>query len=244
MELLATTAISAELHRESAVAATQALEHTQETTARINAQRAIDLYRAETGTNPPSLQALVPNFLAEVPYGLNYDPQVGMIVDYPVQQPHQPGANQPRGLSNEQRIQEIHEAINNYGTAVGYYPPTLHAMVPTYIDAVPTTADGRQFLYNNQNGALMHPDQLAGTYTPDRAGSTQTVQQRPQGQRRAVGGGGLLGETITGIGIQQDLNAMPNAAGGSVGQRTTGKARNIGQQQTDKHNAVMNDLGL
>ena len=67
VELLTTTAIQGELQAQQMKALKGQVEHAAGTSGQVNLQRAIDTYRAETGVNPPSLEALVPNYIAQIP---------------------------------------------------------------------------------------------------------------------------------------------------------------------------------
>jgi hypothetical protein len=238
LELLGTTAIQGQMQKDTATVGLKALKQAEGMKADIEVQHAIQAYRAETGSNPPSLEALVPKWLAAVPttadgspYG--YDPATGMVYDGPVRQPsYQAAAAQADAAA----MARIREAINAYGTATQYYPPTLQTLVPQYLGAVPKTASGKDFIYDMTNGALVNPDAVA---------QQPTLSQVPQ-QRRPTGGGGVgpMGEMMTGIGMQQELNNMSSAGSSAAGSRMRGQSRNVGTQQTDKQNKAMDDLGL
>ncbi|HNR29859.1 MAG TPA: hypothetical protein PKI11_03120 [Candidatus Hydrogenedentes bacterium] len=167
VEVVTVAATQAELQRQAATAATRHLERAEQDTARARIQNAVQTYQAEHGVFPPTLDALVPAFLPGIPlkadgtpYG--YDPTTGRVLDRPLTGPN------PADL---QKIEEIRGAIHRYGTATGYYPPTLDALAPVYLPAPPRTVDGRPFVYNNQNGFVGLPEAA------------------PAGAERALGGG-------------------------------------------------------
>jgi hypothetical protein len=197
----------------------------------INVDQAIQAYRADKGVNPPSLEALVPTYLAEVPkkadgsaYG--YDPTTGKLLDSPVA-----GTSM---VNDTQRMQQIQQAIIQYGTATGYYPPTLDDLYPNYLPQLPRTASGQQFVYNNQNGYLAMP-------------AAQAVAAAPAAPQRPIGGGagvGPMGEVMTGIGMQQQLNSMGSSGANAAQSRSRGDVNQISSGHTNQQNQVMDNLGL
>lgn len=211
VEVVTVAATQAELQKQAAQSATRQLQRAGESTGRTQAERAIQTWHAEKGFYPPSLEALVPDYLASVPVRGNgqpfgYDPATGRLLDNAVAGPD------PRDL---QTIAEINRAINQYGTATGFYPPTLDVLAPYYLPQAPRTVDGREFVYNNQNGFVGLPPSQTGQSALPGAGT------------RGPGGAGPLGEVMTGIGIQQELGNRPQAgtsAAGSHGRRAVGGA--------------------
>ncbi len=158
VEILTTTAITSELRKEEATAMNRQLATVQDSQTQQNAQRAVDAYRAENGAPPPSLDVLVPQYLDAVPTRADgspwhYDARTGRISRT---------APSPAAV-NRQRIEQIYEAITAYGTATGWYPPTLDALVPQYLDVVPVSVSGQPFIYNNQNGYVGVPQAQAPT---------------------------------------------------------------------------------
>ncbi len=232
-ELVATTAIQGDLQAQQVQAMKGQVQNAAEQTGRINIEHAIQTYKGEKGTNPATLEELVPDFLPVLPkhadgtpYG--YDPVTGTLTSGPA------GAVTPQDL---QTMQAIRDAINRYGTAVGYYPGTLDALYPTYLSKLPRTSAGEQFLYNNQNGMVTHPRQgaSAASAAPGAAAAT------PVG---GTGGTGPMGEVMTGVGVQQQLNGMNNS-GASSAQGYMG--RSLQQStggQNDRQNKAMDQLGL
>ncbi len=237
LELLTTTAIQGELAAQSAGTAAQALDYAQSSVTLNNAQRAIDAYRAETGKNPPSLEALVPGYLASVPmradgspYG--YDPVSGRILDGPVATPA-PAAGGGSGAT----VQEVAAAVQRYGQENGAYPPSLWSLVPNYLSNYPKTASGQDFLYDPRTGQVYAPQAAA------QAPAYGTPQAAPRG---GVGASGVgpLGEAMTGIGIANQLGSMSNAGSASASGYAAG---NLGRTQA-QHNAnqerALQDLGF
>lgn len=226
VELLTATAIEGDLQAKQASTLTRELKYVKETTALTTAKEAIRTYQAEKGSLPPSLEALVPGFLAEVPRQADgtpyfYNPVTGQLLDSPA-----PTAEDRR------TIEQINNAIYQYGTAVGYYPPTLDALVPQYLPVAPRTAAGELFSYNNQNGEVRHP----------RAGMAPAGAAAPRGG--GVGAGGPMGEAMTGMAIQNDLNNMSSGGSSAAGSRARQGVRDLGSAQTDRQNAAMDSLGL
>ena len=226
VELLTTTAIQGELQAQQMSAMKGQIEHAAGTSGQINVQRAIDTYRAENGHNPPSLEALAPNYLAQVPlqpdgtpYG--YDPASGRLLS---------GPGAATAGSDQQQLQAIRAAINRYGNATGYFPPTLDALAPLYLPAPPRTSSGQPFLYNNQNGQVEVP------------GGQGAAAVRPSGG--APMGAGLMGEVMTGIGMQQQLGNMNNAGSSAAGSRMREQAGGFQGDHNARQNAVMDNLGL
>lgn len=233
VELVTTTAIQSELQAEQMKAMKGQLEKTGSTAAKINIQKAIDTFQAEKGRYPASLDELVPGYLPSLPkradgsdYG--YDPVQGKFYDGPV-----PPAAQGPTANDMQKMNQILSAIDGYGRATGYYPPSLAALVPTYIAALPKTDAGQDFVYDVATGRLSHPAQTAAAPVP-------AAPPRPV----AGGGAGPMGEVVTGIGIQNQLNSMgssaTNSAGGYARQNIGNTTGNYGANQEK----VMDNLGL
>ncbi|MEX2016482.1 MAG: hypothetical protein WD873_07555, partial [Candidatus Hydrogenedentales bacterium] len=86
----------------------------------------------------------------------------------------------------------------------GYYPPSLDALVTYgYLDAVPKTSRGEDFIFHPEDGTLLHPAELFG------GASGGVVANRPRGGGGVpVGGAGPMGEVMTGIAIQNELGNM------------------------------------
>lgn len=238
VELLATTAIHAELQAENMKALQKHGQHAADMSARINLERAVKTYQAEQGRWPASFEELVPTYLPSIPvkpdgapYG--YNPATGDILDAPMGLPVT--ITEPT-LGDIAKMETIREAINSYGTRVGFYPPSLAALVPSYLNELPKTDKGEDFLYRCEDGALTHPADLR---PPSKDRPVRTAPPAP-----IAGGAGPLGETVTGIGVQQQLNGMSHAGASSAG----GYAREKTGGITGGHNAqqeqAMDNLGL
>lgn len=236
VELLTTTAIQSELQAEQLSAMKGQISRTADTSAKINIQKAIDTFAAEKGRYPASLEELAPGWLPSVPmrpdgqpYG--YDPAAGKLLDGPAQAP----AAGPTP-ADRQKLNDIRAAIDRYGRATGYYPTSLAALAPTYITQVPKTDSGQDFHYDPVTGALRHPLELG---QPGAA-----VAQPPARPMAGAGAAGPMGEVVTGMGVQNQLNSMGQSATSAAG----GYARRGVDGATQDHNAtqnqVMDNLGL
>ncbi len=220
VELLSTAAVESELQARNAKAATQQLDLVKKRVGGINMSQAIQSYRAENGANPPTLDALVPKYLAAVPQKPDgtpyfYDPVTGTLSETPVY-------NNTTAVADQQMINEIKNAIQRYGTTTGYYPPTLDALYPAYLSRLPRTTTGAQFLYNNQNGDVRPP------------GGTPAVQAGP----------GSRGGTISGMGMPQLQGGGGNAGAAAARSHIKSGVQGVSEQTTDRQNRVMDQLGL
>lgn len=219
VELLTATAIHGELQAQNASAVMQQRAYAEDRINRMKIERAISAYWAETGVYPPSLQALVPNWLDSVPaqaggvpYG--YDPLTGRLTDS--SQPEQ-AALPPITEADRDAMAALRSAIDGYRRDNGYYPVTLYSLVPYYITDVPVTSTNTPFNYNPRDGSLTHPMEAVRPLPQNHIGSTP------------VAGAGPLGEVTTSIAIQQQLDNMgPSAVGVGAGARY-----NVDQIQSD-----------
>ena len=231
VEVLTATAVQGELQAQQRTAMKRQVGNAAGTTGRINIERAISTYQAEKGVYPPSLDALVPEYLQALPvkpdgsaYG--YDPNTGKLVD-----------GTPTGLSSgptpqdNQMIGQIQAAIQQYGQDTGYYPDTLDNLYPNYLATLPRTASGEAFVYNNQNGYVAHPRQAQAATPP----------VRPAG---GMGGAGPMGEAMTGIGMSQQLDSMNQSGASGTGSYARDKIGGATTDHNDRQNRAMDDLGL
>ncbi len=236
VELLGTTAIQSGLQAEQMKSMRGQIKNAAGTTGRINLERAIATYQGEKGVYPPSLAALVPDYLPQLPakadgtaYG--YAPGTGKLLDAAAAASLGPTA------ADQRLMQQIRTAMAQYGRATGYYPPTLDDLAPQYLPSAPRTSGGEHFIYNNQDGYLAHPRQQQATPTPQRAA------RAPRGAAGASGVG-PMGEVMTGIGIQNQLNQMGNSGVNSAGSRSRRAVRGLGQDHNQRQNKTMDELGL
>ena len=232
VEVLTATAVQGELQAQQAQAIQRQVTGMANQSGRVRLEQALRAYQAEKGTFPPSLDALVPDYLPAVPtradgtpYG--YDPVRGILLDGP--------ATTPTGIppADIEMMNRVREAINRYGMATGYYPPTLDALYPAYLSAPPRTTTGEPFLYNNQNGEVRHP---RATVIP--------VPGTPGGSQPMTGGTGPMGEVVTGLGMRQQLNSMSQGGAAAAQGRATGNLNEITGGHNDQQNRVMDQLGL
>ncbi len=233
VEVLTATAIQSELQAQQAQAIQRQVAGAANQSGRIRLEQAIRAYQAEKGSFPPTLDALVPDYLPAVPtradgsaYG--YDPARGILLDGP--------ADGAAGIpqADLETMNRIREAINRYGMATGYYPPTLDALYPAYLAVPPRTASGEAFLYNNQNGEVRHPRAAAGA-----PAAGQASPPVPSG-----GGAGPMNTVVTGIGMQQQLNSMSQGGISSAQGQAMDSLGNITQGHNDQQNRIMDQLGL
>ncbi len=241
LDMLMSTAVQSELEAQQLGTLKKQLDNAKQTTSDISINQAIQAYAAEHGSYPASLQDLVPDYYSEVPtqpdgtpYG--YDPSTGKLLDGPVTP--QP-ARLPQ-VSNTDKIAQIRAAIDKYGRATGYYPTSLDQLAPTYMPEVPMANNGMPFRYDPQTGAVFEPQ----GQTPNQTMPYGGQQQQQAGRQPAAGGGGLMGETVTGIGIQNELNNMSSAGSNAAGSRARAGAHDLGQQETQRQEQVMDNLGL
>ena len=227
VELLTTTAVQSELQAEQAKALRGQAGKAAETSGRIQLERAIQTYRAENGANPPSLEALTPQYLPQVPTHADgtpyaYDPATGEVGGAA-------NAAQRPTPQDYRAMKRLRQAINQYGRATGYYPGSLEALVPQYLKQIPRTSGGEPFLYNKQTGVVRHPQ----------AGAAQN-----RGGQPAPGGGTPMSEAVTGMGVRQELNRMNQSGGNAAGSRMR---RNVRQQSGGRNqqiNETMDGLDL
>lgn len=229
VEMLTTSAVEAELQAKNAQAAVRQLDIAKSKATSISFNQAVQAYRAENGANPPTLDALVPKYLPAIPRQADgtpysYDPVTGTLSNaYTVS-----GASS----ADLQTIESIKSAIHRYGMATKYYPPTLDALYPNYLDRLPRTSDGKEFIYNNQNGDVRLP---GGGF------SSPVATQEP-----SQSGGGLspVGQLLTGGGMQQSLGNGSTAGATAARSHIKNSVQDISQQNTDRQNRVMDQLGL
>lgn len=249
-DVLVSTAIQGELQKQQMQSLTRQLNGAKETKSEIEVNHAIQAYAAENGRYPASLQDLVPDYFSAVPtkpdgtpYG--YDPKTGKLAEAA---PTAHAIVTPAGETNEQKMARIRNAINQYGMATGYYPPSIEALVPQYLPSVPLTANGAKFIYDPQTGALHDPtgtllDVPVSGGAPAQ-GPPQQIVSPPVPRGSGAGGAGLMAETMTGISIQNELNSMSSAGSSAAGSAARGNARAVGQARDQRQQQVMDDLGL
>jgi hypothetical protein len=248
LEILSTAAIGSGMEAKSASTAARALDYAKETTGNANAQHAIDLYKADKGSNPPSLEALVPAYLDKVPvhpdgspYG--YDPGTGRLFDKPLPAgigPTAAPASAP-GAGDWQGLNEVNGAIQHYAKDTGMYPVTLYSLIPKYLKTLPKTSSGQDFAYDSRTGLASIP----GGPMPGMGAPAHAMAMPPRAPRGGgVGGGGPMGETMTGIAISNQLDSMNNSGTSSAG----GHAGSSLQRSQDEHNAqqeqALRDAGM
>ena len=248
LELVGSTAIQSGLAAEGASVNQKALGKAQGFSDEKELNSAIQAHFAEYGYFPGTLQALVPQFIAEIPatsggYVWHYDPASGSAyLGSPVQQQQQVAQIPPPSDADYAAMQTIHNAVAAYGQNTGYYPNTLNDLAPTYMASVPKTTSGKNFKYDAATGSVYHPYDVQQARQADRAQQQQVQTQQRRGM--PAGAGGPLGETLTGINIQQQMNGTRQGGTASAGTAGRQNARNVGAQQNQKHERAMRELGL
>ena len=111
------------------------------------------------------------------------------------------------------------------------------SLVPYYLADLPKTASGQDFGYDPRTGAVYDPAQ-----------AFQAQPMRGQPARRGGGvptaGVGPMGEAMTGVGMQNQLNSMSNSGTSSAGgyaRQSLGNSTGQHQQQQQK---VLDELGF
>jgi len=231
VELLTTTAIQGELQAQQMSTVKRQVSYAADKNARIQLEHAVATFYAEKGYYPESLDALAPGYLAAIPTHADgspfgYDPVTGSVLDQPLAGPT---------ASDEALMTSIRYAIDQYGQTTGYYPGSLNDLVPGYLSEYPLTESGKPFVYDPQNGALSYP----GGH-PRRASGAAT----PNSQAVPMGGAGPLGEQMTGIAIQQQLNGMSNAGATSARGHVRNNVDNLSETHTQQQMQVMDDMGF
>jgi len=230
VEVLTTTAIQGELQKQQLQALKSQTSHAGDAAARIRLEQAIGVYQAEKGTYPPSLEALVPAYLPDLPRQssgdpFGYDPATGkLLTGSPAAVASQQGQR-----ADADNLARIRDAINKHGRATGYYPPTLSALAPLYLDPLPQSASGAPFAYDPQTGQVWAPGQAAPPAAPQ-------ASRAPGGT-----GAGPMGEAMTGIAIQNDLNSMNQSGASAAGNRARQQV-NTGEY-SQKQERALQDLG-
>lgn len=228
-EVLTSAAIQADLQAKQAGAAQQTLSNVKSDTGLMNLQRAVDLYQADKGSLPASLELLVPDYIDAIPPrgdggAFGYNPLTGKVLE----------TDAGPTAADYLMMEQIKTAINAYGTATGLYPPTLDTLNQSgYLPVLPRTESGQPFNYNNQNGAVSHP--LDGPVM----GAIPAQAPRP-----AVGGGGPLGEVTTGIAMQEELNRSSNAGATAAGTRGRTSTRSAAAEQSQRQEKALDELGF
>ncbi|MFM1920830.1 MAG: hypothetical protein RLZZ303_2464 [Candidatus Hydrogenedentota bacterium] len=228
-EVLTATAVQGQLQAQQLKGMKRQIEHAQGFSAETELRQAIQAYQGERGVNPPSLEALVPEYLARIPakpdgslYG--YDPASGRLLDQPL--PATPAAP---SAEDWRKLDQLRAAIQQYGADTTWYPATLADLVPKYLPEYPRASDGREFLYDNQTGQV---------YAPGVAPAPVPVHPAP------AGGGSVAHEAVGAIGMQQQLNNMNQGGTSAAGNRGRDAAHGVGAEHSDRQMKAIQDLGL
>ncbi len=95
----------------------------------------------------------------------------------------------PDPALDTRNIQRIQEAVQSFTNDAGYYPSSLSALVPDYLDAVPTTNDGKAFTYDARTSLVAMPVKAT------------TNAREPTGS-----GLSPVGDAFTGLSVQNELD--------------------------------------
>lgn len=104
-------------------------------------------------------------------------------------------ANQPKPDSAEdaKRIDEIQQAVDEYRKYSGRFPSTLEELKPVYLQRIRLSSTNKPFIYDAQTGTVTSPNRIEVESTPFRTGSP-------------TGGVGVIGDALTGMSVQQEMN--------------------------------------
>ncbi len=226
VELLTTTAIQGELQAKQLKSMQRQVQSISNQTGKINLERAIQTFQAENGRYPTSLAELVPQFLPSLPQpsddkAYSFDPATGQIITVPAVIP----------TDDIRKMEQIKFAVVQFARTTGYYPANLDSLYPSYLTFVPRTSSGESFIYNPQTGAVLHPLQSAGTNVYTNPGNSSQSGASP------------MSPMTGGIGIQQQLNGMPNSSG-TVGSHSRQNLQDTQNDYSNRQNKIMDDLGL
>lgn len=154
VELLVGSAVTADMAAQQASTTMGTMNQAQIDTDLTLIQEAVETHYFEKEAYPRDLFELVPTYIGAVPnrpdgkpYG--YNPITGEVFE----------SGEGPAPADYLMMESLETAINTYGMATGYYPPTLDDLYPAYVPTPPRTAAGQPFIYNNQNGQLEHPDE-------------------------------------------------------------------------------------
>ncbi len=176
MEVLTTTAIQGELAAQNASSATRALSYAKDSTGKTELVQAMQIYRAEKGHYPATLEELVPNYLPALPVQSNgqpygYDPATGEIYTGS-RRPAIPHAAVPEMTpADRQNVEQVRNLVYQYWQTTGRYPESLDVLVPGYAASLPTMSNGQSFSYNAQSGMVYHPAEMVPPPIPAQGGA-------------------------------------------------------------------------
>ncbi len=257
LELLTTTAITSELQAKQASTAANALRYAKDSTQKQSVQSAVQAYYADKGSYPPSLDALVPGYLPETPKRADgrpfgYDPATGTVSETgpapaPAVAPPPQAAPVPSGVPamDQPVLTQLQQAVARYAQTTGRYPPSLQALVPTYLAMIPTTSGGQTYLYDPATGNVTHPAQPAGGPAPAPLALPPPQGATPgQAPARVGGAGGPMGEAMTGIAIQNQLNSNSNAGVTAAGSRARGGLDNAQTNHNQQQEEALREAGM
>lgn len=234
LEVLTATAIQGELQAQNAASATKQLDRTRRMADEMKIRQAIDVYRAENRENPPSLEALVPNYLDAVPTGPTgdplyaYDPATGWFGP-PSEAPS--AATAAMTPADRANLEAVRSALYDYHAMYREYPQSLNDLAPRFMDAVPVQPSGQPYRYFPDTGEVYHPSELQSAATAPAPASRSAMP---------ISGGSPVAEQMQAIGIMNDLNAGVPPASDPARQQ----AEDIGARQNERYEEVLDSLNL
>src|SRR5690606_24913795 len=103
-------------------------------------------------------------------------------------------SNEPDPALDNQRMERLNKAIENYATINRQYPSSLDALVPEFLAAVPVNSTNMPFNYDPATGVVTNPAPAVET-----EGTRQSTRS---------GGGGISPATdaMTGLSVSEELN--------------------------------------
>ena len=142
VEMLMKTAVTADMVAQNAGEIKGTMNQAQLDIVLVRVQEAVDLYTTEKGTPSTGLSVLVPAPIEVIPFrpdgmSFGYNPIEGIVYE----------SGEGLAPADYSTMQALKVAITNFGTAPGYYPPTLDALYPAYYPQLPRAASGKAFTY-------------------------------------------------------------------------------------------------
>ena len=119
---------------------------------------------------------------------------IALLVAIPIVGPMIRG-NGYDAVADSHKIDTLKKAVENYARINQQYPPSLHFLVPEYLEAVPLTSTNLQFQYDPRTGQISNP-------------SAPVPEGTQNAGRQGSGGGGISPATdaMTGLSVSEELN--------------------------------------
>ncbi len=120
---------------------------------------------------------------------------IAFVIAIPILAPMLSSEGKYDAVADTHKLQQLNDAVTAYGQAHGQYPPSLHYLVPDYIDEIPLTSTRLQFAFDPQNGRITNPSAPVLVKKNSKKAST-----------RWGGGVGPATSAMTGLGVSEELN--------------------------------------